>query len=553
MPDVEVAPPVLPMPLPPPLDAARTVADLVTAVAARTPDRTALVDGERRIDWRVLDRQVEVAAAGLRSRGVRAGDRVAVQLPSTLEFVQIYLAGLRAGATVVPINPTYTRPELERVLAESRATVLVTASVAALAGAEELLAAGTGLTTVVAVLPPSSADTPPDATISLIALTEAALTDAAPTAPAGDDAAGPQPEDIGVLLFTSGTGGRPKGAMLSHRALLANLAQSRAVVPAPIGPDDVVLVATPLFHIYGLNAGLGAAWAAEARVVLLDRFDVETSLRIIAAEGVTVLLGAPAMFAAWAASPNLAEAVSGVRFAVSGSAPLPASLVARFAEVGVPLHEGYGLTEAAPAVASNAVRADGSSRLGEPKPGSVGAPLPGVEVGLRDADGDAVEADDAGLVTVRGANLFSGYWPDGAGGPDSNGWFVTGDLAYADDDGDLFLVGRDSEMVLVNGFNVYPGEVEAVLAGIDGVADVAVLGVPDAATGEAVLAFVVPEPGAVLDPQQILTSAARSLARFKWPQRVEVVDALPHTVTGKVQKWQLRADANADARGAGAA
>ncbi len=542
-----------------PTASARTVADLVTTAAARRPQRLALVDGARRISWAELERWVEATAQALRASGLAAADRVAVQLPSSLEFVETYLGGLRAGLVVVPVNPTYTRPELQEILAESGARVLVTSSIAALSDAEALRGELPALERVVAVLPGSSAATPPDGTVSFSGLVGAHL------GPAGDPGGdprpeqppqksppgqrrpgeprreGPQPEDVAVLLFTSGTGGRPKGAMLTHRALLANLRQAHAVTPPLLSAEDVVLLAMPLFHIYGLNAGLGVALAHGSASVLLDRFDLATSLRLIEEERVSVLLGAPAMFAAWAAAPHLAAATSGVRFALSGAAPLPAALVARFAAVGVPLHEGYGLTEAAPAVSSNAVRADGSSRLGEPKAGSVGAALPGVEVSLREPDGEEVDPDDSGLVAVRGANLFSGYWPDGAGGPDADGWFVTGDLAYADDDGDLVLVGRDSEMVLVNGFNVYPTEIEQVIGALDGVADVAVVGVPDETTGEAVIAYVVPAPGAVLDPREVHAGSVRSLARFKWPRRVEVVDSLPHTVTGKVKKWQLPA------------
>ena len=215
---------------------------------------------------------------------------------------------------------------------------------------------------------------------------------------------------------------------------------------------------------------------------------------------------------------------------MSGSATLGRGVVDGFAAAGITLHDGYGLTEAAPVVAVDAT-GDG--------PGTVGPSLPGVEVSLRDGDGDDVDDGDPGRIFVRGDNLFSGYWPDGQEGPDADGWFGTGDIAVADEEGRLRLVGRSTELVIVNGFNVYPAEVETVLAAEAGVAEVAVVGEPDERTGEAVRAYVVPAPGVTLDPAALLAAAGRSLARFKVPAVIEVVAALPHTVTGKIMKWQL--------------
>ena len=351
-------------------------------------------------------------------------------------------------------------------------------------------------------------------------------------APDGDDPRrDPSGDQIAVLLYTSGTSGRPRGAMLSARALLANLEQGAAVDPPMVTPDDVVFVPLPLFHVFGLNAGLGIALYVGATTVLADRFDAGTTLAMIAAERATVVVGAPGMFVHWLNRPELESAFAAVRYALSGSAPLPAELVAQYAARGITLYEGYGLTEAAPGVTLNT----------SGKGGSIGRPLPGVEVELRDQDGEPVdeEDDDPGQLFVRGPNLFSGYWPLGEDGPDADGWFGSGDIAMRDDDGDLRLVGRSSELVLVNGFNVYPAEVEAVIGAYPGVAEVAVVGARDAATGEAVVAYVVPAPGAHIDVDDLLSVASRSLARFKLPRQVEVVDALPHTATGKVMKWQL--------------
>jgi long-chain acyl-CoA synthetase len=510
---------------------AATVADLVTRMATRTPRRLAFVDSARRVSWVELDEAIDAYAEGLRDIGLQPGDRLALQLPNSVTFVEVYLGALRAGLSVVPINPAYTVTELRAVLADCTARILVTASAAAVEAAESLQQELPELNQVITAVTGGSAE--PDGPRPLTEL-KADTGGDIPTNGTVD------PEDIAVILYTSGTSAAPKGAMLSHRALLANIEQVTSIQPPLSTSHDVVLLPVPLCHIYGLNAGLGMVLAHGSTAVLVEKFETASSLGLISEEGVSVLLGAPAMFAAWASAPDFAARVGRVRFALSGSAPLLPELVARYAKAGVPLHEGYGLTEASPVVTLNAVMADGASRVGETKPGSVGVAIPGVEIGLRDANGDPVAEDDPGQVAVRGKNLFSGYWPDGRNGPDEDGWFVTGDLGYLDGDGDLVLVGRESEMVLVNGFNVFPSEIETVLGGLDGVADVAVLGAPDETTGEAVLAFVVAEPGRVLIADELLAGAASSLARFKLPTRIEIVDELPHTITGKVKKWQLR-------------
>ncbi|HZE48225.1 MAG TPA: AMP-binding protein [Jatrophihabitantaceae bacterium] len=490
-----------------------SASDLIRRAVRARPDGLALVDGPARLTWSELDARASAAALALRASGLDDGDRVALQLGTSIDFVVLYLGADRAGLITVPVNPAYTLPELSHVLDDSGARLLVTSNPASVD------VAGPQIVTT------SSASAPGKRTV-------AELLDAAP---AGDDPRHDRVgEDIALLLYTSGTSGRPKGAMLSARALLANLAHVAALDPPMITGSDVAYVPLPLFHVFGLNAGLGIALHAGATSVLADRFDPLESLATMAAERVTVVIGAPGMFAQWASRPELATGFAGVRYAVSGSAPLPAALVATYASHGIVLHEGYGLTEAAPGITLN--------RAG--KAGSIGRALPGVEIELRDQDGSPVsdEDDDPGELYVRGRNLFSGYWPAGDGGPDTDGWFGTGDIAVRDDDGNLALVGRSSELVLVNGFNVYPAEVESVLGAQPGVAEVAVVGAEDPETGEAVVAYVVPAPGAVLDVEQLLAAASGSLAKFKLPRSISLVEALPHTVTGKVMKWRLRAE-----------
>lgn len=240
------------------------------------------------------------------------------------------------------------------------------------------------------------------------------------------------------------------------------------------------------------------------------------------------------MYVAWSREPRLAEALAGVRTLISGAAPLAPSVLALITErAGKPVWEGYGMTEASPVVATTLA-------TGRPTPGSVGAPVPGLSVRIMDDDGEVVDEGDPGEIELKGPSLFSGYWPDGVDGPGPDGWWATGDIAYADDDGDLHLVDRRRDLVLVSGFNVYPFEVETALASHPEVAEAAVIGVPDERTGAAVKAFVVPLPGHEPTTEQILAHAATRLARFKCPTQLEIVESLPHSSTGKVSRSRLR-------------
>ena len=514
-----------------------TVADLVTRAAGRAPEKVALLSGAGAVTWGELDDQVDRAASALRGLGVAPGDRIVLQLGNSTDFPALYFGALRAGLVAVPANTGYTGPELAHLLADSGAVALVTSSVHVIAAADTLR---TGPLRHVLVAAPSG----PDGTLPLPGLLAAAPPLAFRHVPRS-------PEDLAVLGYTSGTSGRPRGAMLTHRALLANLAQCAALRPAPVTASDVLLLAIPLFHAYGLNPGLGLLAQAGATGVLVDHFDPAGTLELIRRHGITTIPAVPAMYVRWAREPGLREAFAGVRLATSGAAPLPPPTLLAFAEAGVTVYEGYGLTEAAPVLTSTLVG-------GAPKPGSVGRPVPGVELRLREASGaDALpEPDDEagpgeldlvregggpGEIVVRGANLFSGYWPDGADGPDAGGWWATADVAYADDDGDLHLVDRRTELILVSGFNVYPAEVEAVLAAHPAVDEAAVLGRPDPARGdETVLAYVVAAPGTAPSEGELLEWSARSLARFKLPASIEFVGELPHSATGKVSKARLR-------------
>ena len=478
--------------------------DLLRRAAAASPDRAAFVDDQHTVTWSELDARVSTTAAAFVAAGLAPGDRIVLVRPTSIALVVEHLGALRAGLVSCPVNPALTAPELEHVLTDSGAAALVTA------------------------------DDPPSSLPAWVAVVVAPGPDAPPAADPRLDRTG---DDLAVLLYTSGTSGRPRGAMLSARALVANVAQVAAITPPLVVADDVVLLPLPLFHVFGLGAALGVVLWNATTTILAAHFDVTASVEAIARHGVTVVVGAPPMYAAWSVRTSLADAFAGVRVALSGASALPAALVREYASHGVSLFEGYGMTETAPVLTCNAIGPEPGVRA-EPTPGSIGRPLPGVEAKLVDPTGDEVDDGDPGQLTVRGDNLFSGYWPDGAGAP-VDGWFATGDIAVRGDDGNLWLVGRTTDLVIVNGFNVYPAEVESVIGQLASVAEVAVVGESDDRTGEAVVAYLVALPGSSLDAGVVLTAAARSLARYKVPSRVELVESLPHTVTGKVQKWRL--------------
>ncbi len=489
------------------------LADLVRAAAGQRPDHAAVLDGERALTWAQVDAQVDTVGAGLQGLGLVPGDRVAIALGNCAEFVTTYFGALRVGLVAVPVNTGSTVPEIAHLLADSGARAVVFDRTAA-----------------TAVRAQPAADGPVRVVVGAPAPGETAF---------GSFTGQPRPhdtgaEDLAVLLYTSGTSGRSRAAMLTHRALLASVEQVHGLAVQAVVPDDVVLLVLPMFHIYALNGTLAQVTRVAATVVLVDRFDPAETLRVVRERGITNIPGAPPMYVAWSGQPDLREAFRGVRLLVTGAAPVPAAVLDQIATTtGLPVFEGYGLTEAAPGVSSTLVR-------GQAKPGSVGAPLPGVEVRLVDEDGEDAEEGDPGEIWVRGPNLFSGYWPDGSDGPDADGWFATGDVAYLDDDGDLVLVDRRKELVIVSGFNVYPREVEDAIASHPDVAEVAVMGVSHPYSGEAVKAYVVLRPGAELTAEELHEHVATRLARFKWPTIVQFVERLPHSPVGKVSKQRLR-------------
>ncbi|MEA2451840.1 MAG: long-chain acyl-CoA synthetase [Actinomycetota bacterium] len=483
--------------------------------AARVPDQTALIvatTGEN-VTFRDLDREADRVARGLTAAGVTKGDRVALGMHNVVNFPFAYFGILRAGAVVVPLNVMLTEPEVARVLSDSEAKVAITAP--PFATAVESAAAKTKTK----VFTTASWDD------------IAKLGEAAPDPDVAED-------DLAVLAYTSGTTGEPKGAMLTHGNLLANLNQQMSIPEAHVTEEDVLFLALPLFHIFGLNVTMGLLVMNGAKGVLVERFEPVPALNLIQQNKVTVVFGAPPMYTAWCATPGADQYdLSSVRLAISGAAPLPADVLRDFRDIfGVEIYEGYGLTETAPTLTSN--------RMTEkPRAGSIGKPLPGIEMRVMDEDGNDVELGDPGEIVVKGPNVFKGYWhrDDETEQVFRDGWFRTGDIAVQDEDGYLYLVDRKRDLIIVSGFNVFPSEVEAALLQNPLVAEAAVVGQPHPYTGETVKAFVVLEPGEETTEADMIEDVQLHLARFKCPTSVEIVASLPHLLTGKVLRRALRA------------
>ncbi len=483
----------------------------------------AVISRGRSTTYGELRTQVARLRGGLVGLGLEPGDRVGIVAANNWYFVVAYLGVLGAGCVAVPVNPTSPVPEVQRELAAigARAVIAGPSARATVAGLDR--AALPALETIIAAEPGDLAGAV--ALDDLLAAEPIEIVDR-------------EPGDLAVLVFTSGTAGSPKAAMLTHGNLRSNLEQCQAHPGRSQGADDVVLGVLPFFHIFGLNVVLGLSFVAGASVLLVERFDPQTALESVGTHGVTVISGAPTMWSAWATLPGTRPgAFASVRTATSGAAKLDPQVQRAISErFGVQIMEGYGLTEASPVVTSG-------TGLIAPE-GSIGVPLPGVHVRLVDSDGQDALVGDAGEIWVQGPNVFAGYWND----PDAtrstlteDGWLRTGDVAVVDDEGFLFLVDRVKDLIIVSGFNVYPAEVEHVIAEHPGVAEVAVIGVPHPHSGEAVKAYVVVEPGSSVDEDDVIRHCEAHLARYKCPQKVMFVDEMPHNATGKVLRKELRA------------
>jgi long-chain acyl-CoA synthetase len=495
--------------------------NLASIIDAHDADRVALISRGQNTTYGDLRHRSGQLRALMVTHGVKRGDRVALLCANDPSFAFAYLAILGAGAIAVPLNPSNPSPALAHEIAAVGAIAVVVGPTAADAwnGIDR-----SHVPTVDAVFALAELNI-----ARAVALEDADGLDAAPLVDV-------EPSELAVLLFTSGTAGAPRAAMLSHGNLMANLRQAN-VGAAGLRPEDVIYGVLPLHHIFGLNVVLGGALFIGATAILVQRFDPVTALETIVERKVTVIPGAPPL---WSSFVHFTEAPAdsfvSVRLALTGAAKMSEDHARQLQQrFGITLREGYGLTEASPVVTTS-VGVDAVI-------GSIGLPLPGIAVRLVDEDGDDALVGDAGEIWVKGDNVFSGYWLDPeatARALTPDGWLRTGDIAVMDDDGRLFIVDRAKDLIIVSGFNVYPAEVEDVISSMPEVAEVAVVGVAHPHTGEAVKAFVVAAQGRTVDEDRVISFCADELARYKCPSKVLVVDELPRNATGKVLRRVLR-------------
>ena len=481
--------------------------------AGRHADRPAVRLDDTTLTYRALDDASTRVAGLLRQRGVRAGDRVAVMLPNLPEFAAIYYGILRMGAAVVPMNPLLKQREVGYYLADAEATLVFAWQGCAEEAAAGAARAGTDCLVVDAGF--------------------AGLLEAAPPAVDVIDRAG---TDTAVILYTSGTTGQPKGAELTHANLRANV-EIMAADLVQVGPEDVIFGGLPLFHSFGQTCGLNTAVSVGACLTLVARFAPAKVLEVLQRDRVTVFEGVPTMYNALVAEPTrFRYDVSALRVCVSGGAALPVEVLRGFEqEFGCAILEGYGLSETSPVATFNH---PGRER----KPGSIGTPIRGVELRLVDEWGKDVPAGEVGEIAIRGHNVMKGYWRRAEATAEAipDGWFRSGDLARADDDGYYFIVDRRKDLIIRGGYNVYPREVEEVLYEHPAISEAAVIGIPDAALGEEVGAAVVLKPGAGATPGEIRDYVRDQVAAYKYPRHVWLLAELPKGPTGKILKREIR-------------
>jgi len=478
--------------------------------------KTALFWGEREYSFEELLSQTRKVAGHLQDKlGLKPGDRVGLWLKNCPEFIPALFGILQAGGVVVPINNFLKPPEVSYILADAGADLIITDATLA-----------EGLPALVASRP----------ALKCVQVEQFEGLVAATVRPSERTEA-----DLAVIVYTSGTTGRPKGAMLSHGNLLHNVESCRLVLQCV--SEDRMAVLLPMFHSFMLTVGVMLPMLTGGSMVLIRSLHPPRNvLQEIALRKATILPAIPQFFRSMAAATVTAPLP--LRMAISGAAPCPVQILTEFGQkFPFPLIEGYGLSEASPVVTKNPLK-------GVRKAGSIGLPIPNVEVSIQDDDGGLLASGEIGELCVRGGNVMMGYWNQPAETAKAlrGGWLLTGDIGYRDADGYYFITDRKKDMLLVNGINVYPREVEETLYQFPGVKEASVIGVPDARKGEQPLAFVVANEGAALEEKAILQFVRSKLADYKAPRRVVFLEALPRNATGKVVKTTLR-----DMAGKGAA
>ena len=498
------------------------LAVILTETARSAPDHPVALFDRGRLTYRELDRASDRLAAGLAAAGIEPGDRVALQLPNIPQFLVSYFGILKAGGVVVPLNVLLRAPEIAFHLSDSGARALIT-----WAGVLGEAAKGAETAGVEAIYAVGPADGTPDA-LPFQRLLDSAVPPRRMVTR--------QPADTAVIVYTSGTTGRPKGAELTHIQLYMN-----ADIPGrlfKVRPDDIVITVLPLFHVFGLSSILDVCVRFGCTMSLIPRFTPAAVLSAVQRDRATIFEGVPTMFADLLSHPELDDYdLSSLRIAISGGASIPAPVLDAFEErFGLVILEGYGLTETASTTTFN-VSAE------ERRAYSVGKPIWGTQTQIWDSDGRPIPPgpEHVGEVVTRGMHVMKGYWHNPVATADAftGDWLHTGDLGYFDQDGFLFIVSRKKELIIRGGYNVYPSEIENVLHAHPAIAEAAVVGVPDERLGEEVMAVIIRRPSADLLEQELITYCRERLAAYKCPRIFQFRSELPKNTLGKVLKDDL--------------
>ena len=510
------------------------LATMLRESALAKPDKVAVILDQFRLDYRTVEALSNQVAGSLESVGVGPGDKVALMLPNIPQFVVAYYGILKAGAVVVPMNVLLRAPEIAFYVGDSEAKVLITwedFAGEAVKGVAEL----PGVTTFVVNKPGSEAR--PEGTRPFTELLQGP-----PTFTMASTGA----DDTAVILYTSGTTGRPKGAELTHFNLFM-CCQVGAERLIEFGDDDVSLAVLPLFHSFGQSNVMNTAIYASGTITLVPRFDADKVLEVMARDGVSIFAGVPTMYFALLHHPDPGNYdTSRLRLCISGGAAMPGEVMKAFEEkFGVTILEGYGLSETSPTASFN--RSQEERRFL-----SIGKPVWGVEMAIWDEEQNPLPPgkDSVGEIVIRGHNIMKGYFnkPEATAEAFKGGWFHSGDMGYMDEEGFFFIVDRKKELIIRGGFNVYPREVEEVLYAHPAVAEAAVIGVPDEKFGEEVKAVVALKPGQQATAEELIAFTKERVAAYKYPRSIEFVETLPKGPTGKILKRELKEQLEAAAK-----
>ncbi|MGG5254306.1 long-chain-fatty-acid--CoA ligase [Neobacillus sp. SM06] len=497
---------------------------LLDRTTLKFPTQTAIIYKNQLISYQVLKEKVDRLACALLQVGCRKGERIGLMISNHPSYVTAYYAALKLGLIIVQVNPMYTPRELLEIFQD--------------AGVEHLVVEPENYAKI-AELPSfifknvflSEASDTIGNCLSIDELIEAASKPLESTCPVSAKT------DVAVIQYTGGTTGKKKGAMLTHYNLVANVMQSKALYGEKmLFGKETVLTATPLYHVYGMTAGMNLGIYIGASNILMKKFQVDEALANIAKHRPTFFPGVPKMYNAFVNHPEIEQyELNCFKFCSSGSAPLPVEVLKKFERLtGASIGEGYGLSETSPSTHRNPP--DGLRKVG-----SIGIPLPGTECRIVNENGEDLPIKTVGELLIRGPQVMLGYWnkPEETREALRDGWLYTGDLATVDEDGYFYIVGRKKEMILIGGFNVYPQEIEGVLYEHPDIQEAAVVGVPDPEFGEMVKAFVVPKQGRNIDLNELKEFCYQQLTRYKVPKVYEIRDSLPRNTVGKLLKRML--------------